>query len=173
MFHTIIYLNAMCDMLCSRLARPVQARLLCIQRLALLSVWVISHANIYLLVKRNKQIKERRSWRYLKWMPVELQLQWVQGIRVLSGFKRHPGGNPGRLQLSRREASAQRNSGPDKCSKCWQNVICWHLPTEDPRCFKHDRLAFTKFLASSKEEGGVMKYCLQERAQAVLPQTCS
>lgn len=39
--------------------------------------------------------------------------------------------------------SAKRNSGADKCLKRWQNVICWHLPTEGPRCFKHDGAAFT------------------------------
>lgn len=66
-----------------------------------------------------------------------------KGIRVLSRFKIHPVGNPGQMQLNTRgwRSLCKEKLRADKCLKRWLNVICWHLPTVGPRCFKHGRAA--------------------------------
>ena len=115
--------------------------LLCVLGFAFLWMKVITDANIYLLKIKNgggKKKIEMNACGALAAVSVRvlgcyLGLKYIQG--GTQGSCSRAGGGGGN--------SAKRNSGADKCLKRWQNVICWHLPTEGPRCFKHDGAAFT------------------------------
>lgn len=109
---------------------------------AFLWIQVIMDANVYLL-------EETHIWKECLWTP---GCGECEGIRVLSGFEIYPGGNGGRLKPDPR--GLKRNRGADECLKGWQNVICWHLPTESPRCFKHDGVGVATFPTSANEGGG-------------------
>lgn len=79
-------------------------------------------------------------------------------VRVLGcyqGLKIHPGGTRGSCSwaVGGEIYPAKKNCEPDKCLKRWQNVICWHLPSEGHECSERDGVAFTTFLATAL--GGV------------------
>lgn len=121
-----------------------EACLLCVQGFAFLWMWVIADANIYLLEKKRQNIFEMNACGALAAASVRVLGRYL-GLKYIRGGGERPRAAGG--------DSAKRNSRADKCLKCWQNVICWHLTTEETRCFKHDRVAFTIFVTSAKEGG--------------------
>lgn len=84
-----------------------EACLLCVLGFAFLWMKVITDANIYLLKIKKK--RRKKNWNECLWSS---GCSECKGIRVLSGFKIHPGGNPGQLQPSRRgeEETLQRET---------------------------------------------------------------
>lgn len=113
-----------------------EACLLCIQRFAFLWMWIIPDANIYLLEKKKQKIFEMNACGALA----------AVSVRVLGcylGLKYIQWGTQGRCSWigGGWRSLCKEKLRADKCLKRWLNVICWHLPTVGPRCFKHGRAA--------------------------------
>lgn len=73
-------------------------------------------------------------------------------VRVLGcyqGLKIHQGELRAAAAEGGEKYPAKRNCASDKCLKRWQNVICWHLPSEGHDCSERDGVAFTTFLAAA------------------------